>query len=56
MEQQVPEWWKAYKEANPNDTDEYNPIHHCCKAFWKDFCYCYVPYKRKTKKKPKKKN
>lgn len=37
---EIPDWWKDYKLANPDDIDDYNPQKHCCKRFWKDFCDC----------------
>jgi len=44
-----PEWWTKYKEDNPEDKDEYDPLRHCCKIFWKDFCECVKEHKKKEK-------
>jgi hypothetical protein len=36
----IPLWWADYKKRNPDDLDDYNPRHHCCRTFYKDYCEC----------------
>ena len=55
MKEKEPEWWKAYKEANPDSKEEYNSWTHCCSRFWKDWCDCMKEHRRSIKKKKTKK-